>query len=284
MWLLLRARFILPALIWLVNLLPVQALAQGRAPYRLSWKTELGTLGVAGLMTGADLLLGERTKPLTVSQINSLDPASVWRPDRISTRQYSASAAHRSDAGLLSSVALGLGTSLLVPVKSSSDQSRANRWLTLPVMWWEANTLVFLATDLTKLSVGRTRPFVYQATAPLERKLELDARKSFFSGHTSLTATNAWFAARVFADYFPESRWKPVVWGLAIALPAWVGVERVLAGKHFPSDVLTGYAVGAFTGLLVPALHRSESKHLFPRYQKVALEWEVLPGGISLRW
>ncbi|HVR03240.1 MAG TPA: phosphatase PAP2 family protein [Polyangia bacterium] len=36
---------------------------------------------------------------------------------------------------------------------------------------------------------------------------------------------------------------------------ALVGVARVEAGSHFPSDVLVGAAVGTSFGLAVPALH-----------------------------
>jgi len=36
---------------------------------------------------------------------------------------------------------------------------------------------------------------------------------------------------------------------------ALVGVSRIAAGGHFPSDVLVGYAVGAAVGIALPALH-----------------------------
>ncbi|MEM9023429.1 MAG: phosphatase PAP2 family protein, partial [Bacteroidota bacterium] len=42
-------------------------------------------------------------------------------------------------------------------------------------------------------------------------------------------------------------------------VPATTGLMRVLAGKHFPTDVITGYAVGGAIGFLVPHLHRKRA-------------------------
>ncbi len=43
---------------------------------------------------------------------------------------------------------------------------------------------------------------------------------------------------------------------LGAGLPALTGYLRIRAGKHYPSDVLAGYALGALIGYAVPALHR----------------------------
>jgi len=91
---------------------------------------------------------------------------------------------------------------------------------------------------------------------PLEKKLTPDSQLSFFSGHTSATATATFFTAKIWSDYNPESKWKPVVWTAAAAVPAVAGYLRVKAGKHYVSDVVTGYAVGALVGYFVPHLHK----------------------------
>jgi membrane-associated phospholipid phosphatase len=39
-----------------------------------------------------------------------------------------------------------------------------------------------------------------------------------------------------------------------------VGATRILAGEHFPTDVVAGAAVGAAIGLIVPALHAAPSR------------------------
>ena len=101
----------------------------------------------------------------------------------------------------------------------------------------------------------RARPFVYNPDAPLGEKQNKDARYSFFSGHTSGTACLSVVAAKIWSDYHPGSGWKPLVWSTALAWPAAVGILRVKAGKHFPTDVLVGYAVGFACGYFLPKIH-----------------------------
>ena len=95
------------------------------------------------------------------------------------------------------------------------------------------------------------------------------ARFAFFSGHTSVTASNFFFTAKVFSDYFPDSKLKPYIWSVAAIAPAITAYLIVKAGRHYKTDVITGYAVGAAIGFLVPHLHRKKSSK----------KWTVLPTG-----
>jgi membrane-associated phospholipid phosphatase len=45
------------------------------------------------------------------------------------------------------------------------------------------------------------------------------------------------------------------VYAAAVAAGSGIGLTRILAGKHFPSDVLVGAAAGTASGLLIPWLH-----------------------------
>ncbi len=101
----------------------------------------------------------------------------------------------------------------------------------------------------------RNRPLVY-ATTDNEHRHDRKAENSFFAGHTAATATATFFAAKVFNDYFPKSRAKPYVWAGAVIIPAVVAYGRLEAGKHFLSDNLIGYGIGATVGILVPQLHK----------------------------
>ncbi|MBT8218659.1 MAG: phosphatase PAP2 family protein, partial [Bacteroidia bacterium] len=47
----------------------------------------------------------------------------------------------------------------------------------------------------------------------------------------------------------------PVVWTTAIAVPALTGLLRTRAGKHFYTDVIVGFVVGAAVGYLIPEIH-----------------------------
>ena len=117
-------------------------------------------------------------------------------------------------------------------------------------------------TSITKAGFLRVRPYVYAPDWDPNQPLESGDRASFLSGHTSLSAAGSFFFARVFADYHPDSRLKPYVWGLAATIPAVTGYLRIRAARHFPSDVLAGYALGASIGYLVPTLHK---KPILPR-------------------
>jgi membrane-associated phospholipid phosphatase len=104
--------------------------------------------------------------------------------------------------------------------------------------------------------VKRTRPFVYQHELSIEERMSTSARQSFWSGHTSQTATMCFLTAKLYADYHPDSKWKPVMWTAAATIPAATGIFRMTAGKHFPTDVLVGYVTGAAIGFFIPRLHK----------------------------
>ena len=93
----------------------------------------------------------------------------------------------------------------------------------------------------------------------MEHKLEDDNQRSFFSGHTSMSAA-AWFMmASIYQDYHPQSKLAPYIWAAAYLVPAATGYFRYDAGKHFPSDILTGYFVGRMVGIMVPRWHKKGS-------------------------
>jgi membrane-associated phospholipid phosphatase len=89
-------------------------------------------------------------------------------------------------------------------------------------------------------------------------KTTTDARFSFFSAHTTTVSTICFTTAFAYGAYRPDGKYKNLIWASAIALPAVEGYLRVKAGKHFPSDVITGYFVGLGTSYLMHRLHLSK--------------------------
>ena len=63
------------------------------------------------------------------------------------------------------------------------------------------------------------------------------------------------FATTTYFAYHPESPWKWAVAGSSFALAGTTALLRVASGNHFPSDVLSGAAIGSLIGWLVPSLH-----------------------------
>lgn len=271
---------------------PILGLSQSSFPYQLTWKRQ-GIIAGATIGLGAvDLVLRNQVEGFTEAELQLLDPSTIPAYERGVTERYSVAASHRSDIGGLLAAGAGVAVPASVFFQGDSSLARSQRWRqlgTLAVLWTEVNLITGLGTDLVKSVVLRPRPFTYNTLAPLEERLDPDARKSFFSGHTSLTAANAFFAAKVFADIYPDSKWKPWVWGGAALVPAWVGTERVLAGKHFPTDVVYGYLFGATIGILLPEIHKTPT---FKRKQRAGMQVQLYPVstvmssgmGLSLRF
>ena len=86
--------------------------------------------------------------------------------------------------------------------------------------------------------------------------------------------------AKVYCDYHPElGNKKLLIYSIAVLPPAFTGYFRYKGMKHFPTDVLTGFAVGAGTGLLIPHLHKKKNANLTivpftGKYNGVALSFK----------
>ena len=228
------------------------------SPYRLSPCID-GPLLTAGLgLSITGFVLDRTTIPFSPDDVIALDPNSVPRFDRYSTRQGSKGSAIASDVFFY-----GAG---LAPLGMLANKRARNDWWILGVMYSEVFLLNTGFTLTTKGTVLRPRPLVFNADFPMEDKTTLSARHSFYSGHTSTTSSMCFFTAKVWSDYHPDSRLKPLVWTAAAAVPAAVGFFRVQAGKHYPTDVITGYFAGALVGLAVPMLHKKRDTN-----------WSVVP-------
>jgi len=113
----------------------------------------------------------------------------------------------------------------------------------------ESFALTGLETAVMKSLVGRPRP-------------NDGTPDSFPSGHASFSFAASTFLARsIWATEDPE---KSSVWtdaaGWACYLPAaWVGINRIETGRHFPSDVTAGAALGILTTNLVWNAHYGDA-------------------------
>ena len=66
------------------------------------------------------------------------------------------------------------------------------------------------------------------------------------------------FTASVFESLYPDSSARGWVWGGCLTAAATTGYLRYAAGRHFPTDILAGAAIGALAGYLVPKWHEVE--------------------------
>ena len=221
-------------------------------PYRdFSFKSELPILsGVVGLATISLIL--KSPSPLTVEQVNLLDKNDVNAFDRYAISKNSASAQRISDVFLT-------GVLVLPSIFLSNHHTRKDI-VPLVVMSVETIIINIALTDITKKLASRTRPLAYNPNFSIEEKTKENARVSFFSGHTSHTASLSFLMAKVMTDYHPHAKKgvKIGIWAFAAAVPGVTGYLRVRAGKHFPTDTIAGFVAGGLVGVLVPHFHKKK--------------------------
>ena len=224
-----------------------------QSPYELKWKKELPIYGTGLAFGGAAYLFHKDMKVLTEMQINDFQAKGISSFESWATNQASDQSNKTSDIILYSSQSFPV-------ILTLADKKMRKDFLRIGVLYSEVFLVNIAFTAFTKNTVRRTRPFVYNEDVLLEDKMTKTARSSFYSGHTSETASMCFLTARLFADYHPKSKWKPYVWGAAAIVPAATGFFRMRAGKHFPSDVAVGYVMGAAVGYFIPKLHKRKDK------------------------
>lgn len=228
--------------------------AQNPRKYELKTSLEIPALLLGLGTTGLGYVLENRITPLSETAIMALDVQDVPRFDRFATKYWSTTVSNTSDYLLTAGMVLPLGLAVSARCRKEGGP--------IALMYVEAFLLNEGMTNITKTLVKRKRPFVYNPEVSLGRKMGSSAQKSYFSGHTSTAAVASFFFAKVFADLYPNSPHKRWVWVASASLPAVVGFLRVRSGRHYLSDVVSGYAVGALTGVLIPHLHKKNIPNL----------------------
>lgn len=102
-------------------------------------------------------------------------------------------------------------------------------------------TVNALITNITlKPLIARTRPFV--AIEGLQILVAAPRDYSFPSGHTSASFA----AALVYLRMIPK---KYSVWFVSLAVL--IAFSRLYVGVHYPTDVLAGFLIGAFSSWMI---------------------------------
>ncbi len=101
---------------------------------------------------------------------------------------------------------------------------------------------------LFKWWIGRDRPDWQDLTGHLESQ-------SFPSGHAQAIAAFAGVLTFLTVMLMRRTALRRWVYVLCVLLAALVGADRILLGRHYPTDVLAGWLLGAATVFLVLAFH-----------------------------
>lgn len=222
--------------------------AQEMKIYELKKGVDYGIGAAATIMAGVDFALLGGLTSLSEEDILILNAEDIWSIDRSTTKQYSLKAKNLSNFFEYGAVFLP------APLLFSRNIRRESKQIM--VMYLEAFSLNLFSTHLVKFSTTRIRPFVYNPDVEIGAKKSKNALASFYSGHVSHTATLSFFTAKVYSDFYPESKWRSLIWATAAAIPITTGYLRYKAGQHYPTDIFTGMLAGSLIGYFVPELHK----------------------------
>lgn len=200
-----RPFFVLALLCFLANPLFSQS------PYEVNWKKELPYIITGGATLGAGAYLSTLSPLITPNELTTLDPNVVNRIDRIAIDFFSENAGQASDF-------FWWGSHLTPILFLAGDETRKN-FGQIMVLYGEVAAINVGITSVIKSATQRPRPYVFNPNVSEDLKLTKSAKTSFLSGHTSITAANTFFVAKVFSDFYPGSKWKAFIWSTAATIP-----------------------------------------------------------------
>ncbi|MCA9718251.1 MAG: phosphatase PAP2 family protein [Myxococcales bacterium] len=245
-------------------------------PARVRWGLDAGiTLGAAGTFF---ILEAWVTPQLPADAPPSMPTLSS--PDDKAVGHFRPNAALASDVFLYSSMAAPL---IYHGIEAGlrKDKPFGLRYGTDVMIYAETLALNLLITEILKNAIGRPRPLVYVDPDAvdadvreklLEEQASADSLKSFPSGHASTS-----FAAAVGGSMLLTlklARRRPgalaAAWVLSLGAASTAGALRVVAGKHFTSDVIAGAILGSAIGVVVPLAHWRGTLEGAPRRRRRA--------------
>lgn len=234
----------LTVIVWsLLAVSGMTAAAQGTSPrtiYRASW-ADVAAVAGTGVAT---LLPGLLKLPKGPPSCAPCDPSGLPGIDRWVVGKNSALARNSSTVLLLG---VGGAATYLSTHDQSSLQARGNLAVLANSITWTS-----ASTEWLKVLVRRKRPVLYTSGAAAVATAA-DNQRSFPSGHTSVAfAVATSYLVLANREQLPHrTRNAMLLYGGATG----VGVLRMTAGSHFPTDVLAGAALGAGIGWLVATVH-----------------------------
>ncbi len=218
---------------------PADAPPPPRAVYRLHPRADAAVMSAAALAISVPSLLAREI----IRERCPCDPATVNRFDRGAIGNHDRFSDVASDVTVL----LAMGAP---PLLDLADVGAGDAWAADVAVFAETLLVNGALVEAAKYLVQRPLPRTYAGDPALVGSP--GGYRSFWSGHTSTAFAALGASAYTLRLRHGERGWP---WIAAAAIGASVAVERVAAGRHFPSDVIVGAAVGSAVGIGVPWLH-----------------------------
>ena len=220
--------------------------------YKTSWEKDGWIFATGSALSITGLILKGNTDPLSTQEIAGLSREDINWLDKGAIYNWDEKVSDISDWLVTATIVSPLTLFLSKDIRKDFQ--------TVGIMYLETLLLTSSIRSITKGFISRNRPYVYYPDAPMEKKLDVEAKRSFFSGHTATAFSTTLFMASVYSEYYPRSKYKSYIWGGAILFSSLVGYYRYEAGKHYPTDILTGAIIGSTVGLLIPYIHKNDIK------------------------
>ena len=148
-------------------------------------------------------------------------------------------------------IALGVPLGLALAARKKKFGMQFGTGLTLMIQTIVWNGLI---NEIARLIVERPRPFVY--LNPAANGTDPAHYTSFYSGHTSFVTAVSLGAIFLLMGGAAPKRVTHFMIGFCSALILTTATSRVLAGKHFPTDVISAMLAASLIALLVAQAHR----------------------------
>lgn len=224
------------------------ASAKGQSILKLKQPHIYITSSYAVAAFGGGYLYSTTVKGLNSKELSSVSINNLSKFNQRAAQNYNLSARNWSDFSVISTAAL--------PSLFSLHKRVRGEFFTYNTIYAQALLSSIGQVLLVKSLSKKNRPYVYNPNVAVSEKMKSEARFSFPSGHTAIAATATYFFASTYSLYFPDSDYKAWVWLGAAVLPIVTGYLRYEAGRHFVSDIVGGYAIGAANGIIFPLLFR----------------------------
>jgi len=218
-------------------------------PERFNRIGAVETVAIGGIAAAA-VLLEVLVKPPVAPRWNEaiLFDDSARSALRAGSESGRSRAATASDIGYLGLPVYAIGVEAGLAVWLG--KGKADAAVQLALIDAEALAINGLLSRVTQKAVGRARPDAQPATPD---------NTSFFSGHTStaFTMASALCVQHARLEVYGNAADK-VVCPAALAVAATTGILRIVADRHWASDILAGAIFGTAVGASVSWVHLRE--------------------------
>lgn len=149
---------------------------------------------------------------------------------------------------------IGMTALAVAPVALSLiDTHGQDGWGGEMVVYAESLFLAQGIAQIAKHLIDRNAPFTYENYLTYGERD--GAAGTFPSGHTALAVAAATTYSVSYWMRHPDDPKRFAILAVSEVLALGVGLFKILAGSHYPTDVLGGALIGALCGILVPLGH-----------------------------